>query len=120
MRINTSLKYRDAFREIIIRLYRDCIRCHWTHGELLDHTTTRLYNHPDWKRVPAWVRRDAHSYRDALVGIIWRDYIHWRVCLDGELLLGKDVPKGEWHRVTVGNHVWNDDASKLWTVPSND
>lgn len=64
------------------------------------------------------VNRLVRAYLSAIEDILWRDlyqkHIIWYVRYKGELTHSDNIPDGEWHNVSMGAHVWEDDPSKIW------
>lgn len=80
---------------------------HSTHTSICEKVM-ELQSTNDYKRLKSYYLGMFHGMRDALSKEIYRNYLEWRVFYNGALVLGKDVPDGEWCNVVAekGAHVW--------------
>lgn len=79
----------------------------WTHDKLLERTDQRVWQHPEFSKLPSYRKSHLFSYRGGLLrGFHIYGLLKWRVRLDGELVYDWQVPKNEWHRVQPGAFVW--------------
>lgn len=115
MRLETSIKRRRALKNEVQSAVARVVREQLTHDKLLALVSHYVYNHRYWDMVPSWVQRDVVSYLDGHRDAIWVHLTHWRVRLDGQLMLGKDVPDGQWSRVTHGAQVWNSNPEAIYS-----
>ena len=81
-----------------------------THDDLLTWIDKRLYQRKDYQKLPRWASAELSGFMDAKHKELYKHYLEWQVRLDGQLIDGKDVPKGRWSEVTKGDRVWIDNG----------
>ena len=108
MRIETSVKYTSNLKTVISSSFSAATIYHMTHEDLLDWLNDRLYQREDYQRLPRWAKSQLGGFMDAKRDEVYKHYLKWQVRLDGELIDGKDVPKGRWSEVETGSFVWID------------
>lgn len=56
MRISTALNHRDRFLDRLREIYASARRQGLTHAWILENRQAQIFDLPEWKRVPQWVR----------------------------------------------------------------
>lgn len=118
MRLDTSLKRRNAIKNEVMSCTRQAIDKRLTHSQYLDRLTRYVYNHRYMvdDKTPQWVKTYIRGYIDSQFDHIWAFCTHWRVRYNGELVVGAaSVPAGEWHNVQRGAQVWNGEPLAIWS-----
>jgi hypothetical protein len=90
---------------------------HMTHRQLLDTMTEKVYSTQDYRKLKPYYRGYLAGVQRILAYNLYRYHLEWRVRLDGKLVKSEEVPKGEWSRVQMGEHVWKDAPDKLFSTP---
>ena len=111
MNVKTSVKKVRRLKDVVRDIYSQARIYHLTHDRLLDLTSDKLWNDPDYEAVPRWAQAQVDGFYDGLRDGLYRYELTWYVRLDGELIDGDDVPTGQWHRVETGAFVWKDNGS---------
>ena len=108
MRIDTSVRRVGELKTVISSSFSAATIYHMTHEDLLKWLDDRLYQRSDYQRLPRWAKSQLRGFMDAKHDELYKHYLKWQVRLDGELIDGKDVPKGRWSEVKTGDFVWID------------
>jgi hypothetical protein len=106
MRIDKSLDIRDRLEGELRSIYADAIRNNRHAHEIAVALKNRVWSSPGYARLPAWAKSHLTGYQKAQMDVLYRDWLEWRVSLDGEFMPGENVPKGQWDRIETGNFFW--------------
>lgn len=93
--IDKSLKLQKHFASILNEIYREAPRFHCSHKEILNSCDRRIYNHPEYKKVPYWVVSYLQGCRDTLTKHLYM-HLEWR----------KFVPMSSFNLVEVADKIY--------------
>jgi len=93
--VTQVMKFEACFRGIIAQAHRES----WTHAKILEERTKRIFEHPNWVRLPGWGQQAVLRFSSGALAVLDCTCVHWQLYLDGERVKSADVPKGEWARV---------------------
>ena len=110
MKIETSVRYIRRLKTVVNDSFSAATIYHMTHDDLLTWIDKHLYQRSEYQRLPRWATAQLRGFLDARHDELYRHYLKWQVRLDGQLIDGKDVPKGRWSEVKTGDHVWIDNG----------
>lgn len=109
MNLNTTINAISRFKGIIRSNVSQAKSFKLTHDQLLDLRNRKLFQDPQYKRLPRWAKAELSGYEEALFDGLWA-LVEWRLFLDGRYVNDKDIPLGRWADVekNKGQHFWKD------------
>ena len=126
--LDQSFKDKEHFIVLVQDCYSRACSFKSTHAQILQDLATRVWANPKYKRLPAWAKSEVSGYHRAKMDALYRYELEWRVSLDGELRLSKEVDlltkfeavktnrpeKTPWQRVDPdeGRFVWKSDRCR--------
>jgi len=105
MKLSTAHNKRHEFIRIVNSIFSQGRIYHLSHDQMLEQLVKRLYERPDYAKVPRYVRNYVWGYLDAKFSQHYTE-LEWRVNLDDQYIKGCDVPKGRWADVQPGAHFY--------------
>ncbi len=114
MRSERTAKLRRKFEGEIHSVFASAIRNQETWGRINSRLTFYVYRHDEFKRLPMWAKTALYSHRDGCCSMLERFYLEWRVKYNGEYIVGKEVPEGEWAKVEQGSHFYIGTNVEYW------
>jgi hypothetical protein len=111
----------------IADIYSNAKHFHQTHDTILENMSSKVWNDPELKKAPAYVRGYLMGYLKAISESLWNNNLVWVLSCDGKLITSKEVDlltaeekrfppiryKGEeyrspWSRINsdLSRHVW--------------
>lgn len=106
MRIERTLRERSQLVSKIDDAFSLARMAHLSHDALTKCLVNRVYNTKSYGRLPQWGQSHIKGYVEAQLKALYRYELVWKVRLHGDLIDSADVPRGQWHKVESGAHVW--------------
>ena len=106
MRIEKTLDIRDHLEGEIRATFAEGVRNQMTWQQINTRLVLRVWKHKSYARLANWAKSYLHGYQRAMMDSLYRDLLEWRVELDSDYVLDKDVPSGAWSRVNEGAYFW--------------
>ena len=116
MKLDTTYNHihrlKRRIRDIFNRTEVYCL----THEQQIEILTEEVWNDPGYQRMPDWSRAQLRGYIEAHFENFRQNKTHWRVCLDGKLIPGSEVPEGRWVdcEADKGRYVHNKNPERVY------
>jgi len=73
-----------------------------------------LYQSSDYSKLTRYQLGYIRAKIDMGLRDISQNHLEWRVTYNGKLTPSKEVPDGEWSKVTEGRHVWKSNPDRVY------
>jgi hypothetical protein len=106
--LDRDMELTRSLRAEINNIFYIARKDFWTHEQILEARTRRVFEHPKYRRLPDYRQYFLMGAFEALMQDLYYSAVEWRVMLDGKLIPGREVPDGRWSDVSgdEGAHVW--------------
>ena len=100
MRLDTVINKTGKLKATITGVMRYCIGQRHSHAQILERISRSVYQNENYNSLPRYAHSRLQGYVEGYLDAIWNNLVTWHVKLDGEYILGYDVPDGRWMDVT--------------------
>lgn len=124
--IDRAIRIQNWYKAEIDSIFRDAIYSKHSHAQILEQKRIRVFDRPDFKKTPNWVRSYLSGYSAAKMDELYTHYLEWRMyvpfrdgggalCSRGEidkLIINGDTEVWSRIRGELSTHTWKGFSNK--------